>query len=138
MPRKTDYLEELHQRTRELGIEDRITFTGKRSDLRDIIALSEISFSLSQKPESFGLTVLEALSLGKPVIGYDEGGVAEILNELFPLGAIQRKKPEILLERARQFLTEPPKVPQKDAFTSETAHRKTLQCYQELLDSSSK
>ena len=30
------------------------------------------------KPESFGRIVLEALSVGIPVIGYDIGGVAEI------------------------------------------------------------
>ena len=42
--------------------------------------------SLSNRPESFGRVVLEALSLGVPVVGYDHGGVGEILEQVFPEG----------------------------------------------------
>ena len=41
---------------------------------------------LSRKPEAFGRTVLEALSLCRPVLGYAHGGVGELLAELYPEG----------------------------------------------------
>jgi glycosyltransferase involved in cell wall biosynthesis len=65
-----------------------VTFTGSRSDLRDIFAVSGAVVSLSRKPESFGRTVNEALALGVPVVGYDHGGVGEILRAMFPQGAV--------------------------------------------------
>jgi glycosyltransferase involved in cell wall biosynthesis len=42
------------------------------------MAVSHLVCALSQQPESFGRTVLEAMALGKPVVGYDCGGVGEI------------------------------------------------------------
>ncbi len=65
-----------------------VTFTGTRDDLRDIFSMSGVVVSLSRKPESFGRTVNEALALGVPVVGYDHGGVGEILSAMFPQGAV--------------------------------------------------
>lgn len=63
-----------------------IVFTGHRMDLREIMATASAVASLSNRPESFGRVVLEALSLGVPVVGFDHGGVGEILGEAFPEG----------------------------------------------------
>ena len=68
------------------GLSDQVEFLGHRSDLREIMAVSDLTLSLSAKPESFGRTVLEALSLGRPVIGYAHGGVAEILDAMYARG----------------------------------------------------
>jgi glycosyltransferase involved in cell wall biosynthesis len=87
-PKKQAYLQELQQQARELGITNDITFLGHRSDLRELMAVSDIVMALSQQPESFGLTVLEALALGRPVVGYDCGGVGELLNALFQAGKV--------------------------------------------------
>ncbi|HSS63808.1 MAG TPA: glycosyltransferase family 4 protein [Gammaproteobacteria bacterium] len=65
-----------------------VTFTGGRKDLRDIFAVSGTVVSMSRKPESFGRTANEALALGVPVVGYDHGGVGEILGAMFPQGAV--------------------------------------------------
>lgn len=65
-----------------------IDFLGSRNDLRAILSVSDIVVSLSEKPESFGRTVLEALALGTPVVGYAHGGVGEILRAMFPAGAV--------------------------------------------------
>lgn len=83
--RRKAYAEEIKQCARQAGL-DNLIFTGHRSDLREIFAVSNVVLSLSTQPESFGRTVLEALSLGVPVVGYDHGGVGEILNSLFPEG----------------------------------------------------
>ena len=65
-----------------------LVFTGHRDDLREIMAASAAVVSLSTHPESFGRTVLEALSLGTPVVGYAHGGVGEVLAQVFPAGRV--------------------------------------------------
>ncbi len=65
-----------------------LVFTGHRDDLREIMAVSAAVVSLSTHPESFGRTVLEALSLGTPVVGYAHGGVGEVLAQVFPAGRV--------------------------------------------------
>lgn len=81
-PRHRAYADEIRRRGRN------IVFTGQRSDLREIMAISAAVVSMSQKPESFGRTVLEALSLGTPVVGYEHGGVGEILAHVYPEGRV--------------------------------------------------
>ena len=98
-PTKLSYEKELYHLLVKRGLKDRITFVGKRDDLKDIYAVSLATLSLSEKPESFGRTVLEALAIGCPVIGYNEGGVGEILEECFPFGLINRGEIEGLKQK---------------------------------------
>lgn len=86
--KKRPYLAELRDKVRQAGLDADITLTGQRGDLREIMAVSDLVLSLSIQPESFGRTVLEALSMGVPVIGYDHGGVGEQLARLFPEGRV--------------------------------------------------
>ncbi len=87
-PRRAGYSDELRQRVQALGLSDRVTFTGHRSDIREIYAASRAVLSLSTQPESFGRSVLEALAIGTPVLGFDHGGVGEVLGELNPQGLV--------------------------------------------------
>lgn len=87
-PKRKGYRQEIDQQIVKLGLQDDIVFTGQRSDMRDVYAASDVVLSLSTKPESFGRTTLEALSLGVPVVGFAHGGVGEILAALYPEGAI--------------------------------------------------
>ncbi len=68
--------------------ESSIVFTGHRSDVREVMAVSDVVVSCSTDPEAFGRVTLEALSLGKPVAAYNHGGVAEQLEELMPEGRV--------------------------------------------------
>jgi len=79
---------ECRTRIAAAGLEGQISFTGHRNDLREILSISAAVLSLSLHPESFGRTVNEALSLGRPVAGYAHGGVGEQLAELFPAGRV--------------------------------------------------
>lgn len=87
--KRRGYELELRREVRDRGLLDAVTFTGHRDDLREILATSTATFSLSSNPpEAFGRTVVEALSLGTPVIGYDHAGAGEILRALSPQGAV--------------------------------------------------
>lgn len=74
------YLMELKQRTRALGLEDRVTFHGFAKDTRSLLedAFAALNFSRS---ESFSMTVLEASGCGVPVIATACGGPEEILQD---------------------------------------------------------
>ena len=70
------------------GLQDCVTWTGYRSDLRDVLCACDVTLSLTTIPESFGKTVLDALALGRPVAGYEHGGVGELLDVFLPQGKI--------------------------------------------------
>lgn len=111
-PRKAAYVAELRALTADLGLSDRVTFTGARSDMRDALAHADVVCAFSVKPESFGRTVLEALSVGTPVIGFDHGGVGEILGELYPEGRILFEGEDLaLIDRAAAALDVRPALP---------------------------
>ncbi len=136
-PRRRAYAAELHARVSEQGLDNDITFTGQRSDLRDIFAVSDLVFSLSTRPESFGRTVLEALSLGRPVVGYDHGGVGEILAELYPRGRVPMGDAEALFAHVLDLLDQPQVVPPGHRFTLENMLSQTLGVYEELAQKAS-
>lgn len=88
-PKKLEFLEEVKNAIRAAGVENNVTLVGHRSDLREIMATSDVVISCSTDPEAFGRVTLEALAIGKPVAAYSHGGVAEQLSELLPRGEIQ-------------------------------------------------
>ncbi|MEJ8568738.1 glycosyltransferase [Elongatibacter sediminis] len=127
------YRSELEGLAGRLGVLDRVTFTGARLDMRDWLAASEIVYSLcSDPPEAFGRTVPEALHLGVRVIGWDHGGVQEVLAGMFPEGAVPPDDPAALLDRTRAFLRDPPPVPPSDAFGLDESMRRTCAVYRAL------
>lgn len=133
-PRRLQYAESLHRRVRSKGLEGHITFTGERGDIREVFASSNLVLSLSQQPESFGRTVLEALALGVPVIGYDHGGVGEILAAIFPEGRVAADRPDELTTRVINFLNKPPTVPAGHPFTLERMLDATIDVYTTLTE----
>jgi glycosyltransferase involved in cell wall biosynthesis len=132
-PKKQAYLAELRQRVRALGVQTDISFAGHRNDLREIMAVSDVVCSLSQQPEAFGRVVLEALALGRPVVGYDHGGVGEQLQQLFPEGRVPPGNGSALLETVQRILRERPVPgPVSPEFTLDVMCRATLDVYREL------
>lgn len=130
--KKLAYLDEIRQLVAEKGLTSEITFTGLRNDIRDIFSQSAIVYSLSTKPETFGRTALEALSLGIPVIGWNAGGVGEILHEMNPEGAIPPGSAEQLLSRSRAALAASAVIAMKPAFSLAQMQENTLQLYMRL------
>ena len=86
------------------GLADKITFVGHRSDIREWLAFSDIVLSLSNQAETFGRTALEALSVGTPVIGWNRGGVAEILSNVYPQGLVEAENEKALIETVKIIL----------------------------------
>src|SRR6202042_3702334 len=57
----------LEQAAREHGVTDRVIFAGERHDVSAMLSSMDL-FVASSKQETFGLSVLEALANGAPVL----------------------------------------------------------------------
>jgi glycosyltransferase involved in cell wall biosynthesis len=131
---REDFLRELRGQVGARGLGAHITFTGHRSDLRDVMAASDIVFSLAREPEAFGRVPVEALSLGVPTIGYDHGGVGESLRAIYPAGLVPLGDVDAVVARTRGFLGAAPPVPPDQPFTLQRMTDATLALYEELVD----
>lgn len=136
-PRKREFEAELKARIASLGLSDHVQLLGQRSDMRDLLAISDVVYSLTREPEAFGRTTVEALSLGRPVIGFDHGGTGEILRTVFPAGLVPVGDITAAAQRTAAFLAACPPVPREQPFTLQRLQSATLQVYEELCQSSS-
>ena len=61
----------------QLGIQDRVVFLGNSNEVNKILCFSDL-FLLPSETESFGLSALEAMASGVPVISSNTGGLPEV------------------------------------------------------------
>jgi N-acetyl-alpha-D-glucosaminyl L-malate synthase BshA len=69
---------EAEDEARKLGVEKRVQFLGKIDMVAPLLAAADL-FLLPSASESFGLSALEALATGVPVVGTNAGGVPEVV-----------------------------------------------------------
>lgn len=79
--REASYVGSLGLRTLSLGLVDRVRFLGERRDMAAIFSAADIYCQPNIAPESFGITFVEALYAGLPVVTTKLGGAAEIVDE---------------------------------------------------------
>ncbi len=116
------------------GLSNSVTWTGHRKDLRDVLCACDITLSLTLQPESFGKTTLEALALGRPVAGYEHGGVGEQLNVFLPAGKCPTRNTSAMADiLANWYVNRPvPHHPIPAPYRREDMIEAHLQLYQSL------
>ncbi len=133
-PRHPQVARDLARRIAERGLEGHVTVTGMRDDLRDLVAHAHAAVSLAHRPESFGLAVLEAACLGVPVVGYDHGGVGEVLRRIQPGGLVPFGDAAAVADRLAAIAAGGGAAPSTaGAFTLDEAAERTFAVYRELL-----
>ena len=80
------------EEARVLGVEHDVHFLGRLDAVAPLLAAADL-FVLPSDRESFGLSALEALACGTPALGYDDGGLREVVRNgvtgaLRPVGDI--------------------------------------------------
>ena len=80
------------QLCKDLGIKSKVLFLGNTSDIDRILCMSDL-FLLPSASESFGLSALEAMAAGVPVVSSNAGGLSEVNEEgvsgyLCPIGDV--------------------------------------------------
>ena len=131
-PGREAYVSELDTLAATLGIANAIAITPPTAAIAQAYAASDLVLQLSRKPESFGRTVVEALSVGRPVLGWAHGGVGELLRELQPRGAVLPFDHAALEAGARALLAQPPAPAITIPYTLRAMKEATLAVYAEL------
>lgn len=80
-PSEQRYLSSLKDLATDLGIADRVRFAGQRRDSADLLAAADIHCQPNLGPEPFGITFVEALFSGLPVVTSGFGGAVEVVSE---------------------------------------------------------
>jgi glycosyltransferase involved in cell wall biosynthesis len=80
-PEEAGYLRALQQLAAEQGISDRVRFVGERRDVAQILGAANIYCQPNIGPEGFGLTFVEAMHAGLPVVTSGIGAAGEIVDE---------------------------------------------------------
>jgi len=111
IPDKTsNYKQELLNMTKKLGLSDHIVFTGHQDNVYYLMSRMDIIVHTSIAPEPFGRVIIEAMSLGKPVIATNMGGPLEIIENTINGFLIPPNNPRILAQKTcdlpqdKQFL----------------------------------
>jgi N-acetyl-alpha-D-glucosaminyl L-malate synthase BshA len=99
---------EADEAARTLGVRDAVYFLGKVDIVAPLLSSADL-FLLPSTNESFGLSALEALACGVPVVGSRAGGLPEVvrdgetgaLREVGDVGAMATAALEILRDRDR-------------------------------------
>ncbi|MFC2071536.1 glycosyltransferase [Chloroflexota bacterium] len=99
------YLRQLEELAEQLGIRNRILFTGFRPDAIQITSAFDV-FVLSSLWEGFGIVLLEAMALGKPVIGTRVGGIPEVIEDGVNGYLVEPRNPQQLAEKVVQLLVD--------------------------------
>ncbi len=66
---------------RELGVDQAVQWLGQRDDVAPLLAAAHLAVVPSMCEEGFGFVALEAMACGKPVIAYDSGALASLVDD---------------------------------------------------------
>ena len=131
---REDYVTELSGLARAAGVEAMLAMTAPTAAIAQAYAACDLVLQLSRKPEAFGRTVVEALAVGRPVLGWAHGGVGELLAELQPAGAVAPFDAGQLAARACALLAAPPSPPAAMPYTLQAMQEATLTLYRTMVD----
>ena len=102
-----EYVEELHQQVKRLGLDERVIFLGFRSDIPQLMSMCDLVVHTSIAAEPFGRVIVEAMLCHKPVIATAAGGAVELIENGQTGWLTPPKDPLKLAEIINQCHTEP-------------------------------
>jgi glycosyltransferase involved in cell wall biosynthesis len=106
------YEKSLMTLNRKLGLEQRVTFLGHRSDVPQLMQAVDAVVHPSVDPEPFGRTLVEAMLVGTPIIATDTGAAREILKEAAIL--VQPGDSDALASALRRVLSDGGRIGRED------------------------
>jgi glycosyltransferase involved in cell wall biosynthesis len=130
----------LKKQIESANLTDSVRLLGFRSDALSILAAADL-FVLPSLAEPFGLAIVEAMALSKPVIATNAGGPREIVEHQVTGLIVAPNDPEDLANALRKMLSDPDYRRQlaangyarfKQHFTSDRMARSMLDVYQRI------
>ena len=98
----TQYRQTLQNLTRQLGLESRVLWTGKRNDMPHVYNALDLLISSSSFGEGFSNTIAEAMACGVPCVVTRVGDSAEVVGETGL--AVPPRDPEALANACLKLL----------------------------------
>ena len=94
---------------RSLGITDKVRFAGwvSPTQIGDFYAAAKVIAIPSRWPEPFGMVGLEAMHYGRPVVGFNTGGIPDWLEHGVTGLLVQEQDIIALAQALKQMLTDP-------------------------------
>jgi glycosyltransferase involved in cell wall biosynthesis len=132
-PEDENYMKALRQQSKDLGLADRVHFTGFRRDVPQLMHLSDVVVHTSVAPEPFGRVIVEGMLADRPVVATRGGGVLEIVHDGINGVLVPPGDAIALAEVLRGLLMDPGRA----RALSEAGHKTALERFslQAMLDS---
>jgi glycosyltransferase involved in cell wall biosynthesis len=105
-PEEETYFKQVQSEAERLGIAGRVRFLKERLDVPNLLKAADIYCQPNLHPESFGITFIEALNAGLPVVATSMGGVNEIVNDTCGI-LVQPGGAQKIAEGLRQLIEKP-------------------------------
>ena len=130
----------MQELAQELGIADKLCFTGMQKQVGSFLKALDI-FVLASKKEGLGTSVLDAMSVGLPIIGTRAGGIPEMIEDGISGLLVEKRNPEALA-KAMLLLADDPDLRKRlgegalsrvQHFSKEQMTRKNLELYKKLI-----
>lgn len=135
-PGREAYVAALEAHAASLGVAAHVAIEAPVQAIADAYREADLVLQLSSRPEAFGRTVVEALAVGRPVVGWAHGGVGDLLACHFPEGQVPVGDEAALLDTTLRLLGNPDawrtRLPIHPNTLADT-QRKTLDVYESVL-----
>lgn len=99
-------LDRVRSEARDAGVDDLISFMGRRDDALSFVAAADIMANPSDH-EGLPLAILEAMTLGKPVVATAVGGVPSVIEDGVNGALVPKGDPDALADALAGLLDDP-------------------------------
>jgi glycosyltransferase involved in cell wall biosynthesis len=104
---RPDHLAECRVLVGELGLEGHVSFLGFKVDVKPYVADFDVAVVPSVYPDPLPRAVIESMAMGKPVVAFDVGGVAEMLRDGTDGALVTAPDVEALADQFLRYLRDP-------------------------------
>lgn len=128
--------EEVEKKVEELDLEKRVKFLGFSKEVSEILKKSDIAVQ-SSKFEGFGISALEAMASGTPVVASDVVGLADVVGDagvLFKVGDEKDLKDKILILEDLEIYRKKSRdgIERSHKFSIEESAKKYVELYKKI------
>lgn len=136
------YEQVLKKKAEDLGISDRVIFTGFINDVNKLMSITDIQVNASYGTEATSLALLEGMSIGVPAVVSDFGGNPGVIKNGVNGFVVPKKNSTVLAEKIEILLSDNKMYKEMSDnavsifskhFTSEAMTRNTEAYYKEIL-----
>jgi glycosyltransferase involved in cell wall biosynthesis len=125
----------------ELGVSSRCRFLGFRTDLPELLAMSDVQVHTSDE-EGVPLAILSGMAAGRPIVSTRVGGIAEVIRDGQSGVLVPRREPAAFAKAVDELLDDGARQQRlgiaaqrfiETEYSLEAATRRVEQLYQELV-----